>query len=180
MIFSLYDKIKTAGWDLRNLFEALDRDGSNNITKDELAGGLSDIGIQVPQSTIDYVFNLADLSRDGQINFDEFRSMFENVLTDNIRQEISGGDTDLDPKKDIMLQIDHVIREMGYSLLDIYKIMDHDEDQQITVSEFKKLFKKLKVVLPDRDIEDLFDEIDKDGNRSIQYNELLAYMRQAK
>lgn len=31
------------------------------------------------------IFDMADISRDGTISYDEFRSLFENVISDSIR-----------------------------------------------------------------------------------------------
>lgn len=35
---------------------------------------------------------MADISRDGTISYDEFRSLFENVISDQIRQDIIATD----------------------------------------------------------------------------------------
>ncbi|KRX05015.1 hypothetical protein PPERSA_06649 [Pseudocohnilembus persalinus] len=180
IIYDLYRKIKNAGKDLRGLFSAIDRNFDNSITKQELQEGFQDLNIQVDEKILGSIFEMADISRDGTISYDEFRSLFENVISDQIRQDIIATDQELDIRKQIILQIDESIRDMGYSLIDIYKIIDSNNDQKITVDEFKKLFKRLDINFKNKDIQQLFSDIDKDNNQDISYNELLAYVREAK
>lgn len=68
------------------------------------------------------------MSRDGQINYDEFRSLFENIISDQIREELTINDDEIDIKKTLMIAIDTAARDMGLSLLDIYKIIDKNQD----------------------------------------------------
>ena len=46
-------------------------------------------------------------------------------------------DIELDWKKAIMIKIEEGMRQDGYQLLDLYKIMDVDENQKITINELR-------------------------------------------
>ena len=67
-----------------------DPDRSNTITKKEMEDAFKQSGIKVANDTIDYVFKMADVSGEGQITFDEWRSLFENIIKDAIRYMIMG------------------------------------------------------------------------------------------
>lgn len=64
--------------------------------------------------------------------------------------------------------------------------MDVDKDQRITINELRKLFAKLKEMskealkIPQEEISNLFLYIDRDRSQSIDYNELINFIRQAK
>jgi Ca2+-binding EF-hand superfamily protein len=49
-----------------------------------MAECIKQMNIQVPKETVDYVFKMADTSGDGRISYDEFRSLFENIIKDQI------------------------------------------------------------------------------------------------
>lgn len=95
-------------------------------------------------------------------------------------------ETELDWKQQIGVKIDEVVHMSNLTILDLYKFMDVDKDQRITVNELRKLFQKLKEIskdqlrIPPEEISNLFLFIDRDRNQSIDYNELINFIRQAK
>ncbi len=134
----------------------------------------------VSNKTVDYVFKMADVSGEGQITFDEWRSLFENIIKDTMREQELSDESQLDWKKAIMLKIEEGMRREGYQLLDLYKLMDTDENAEITINEFRNLFNRLRIELDGQQIMNLFKDIDKDNSNSIEYNEVLNYVREAK
>ena len=48
---------------------------------------------------------------------------------------------ELDWRKEIMLKIDSAVHKVGVTVLEIYKLIDVNDDDSITVNEFKSLFK---------------------------------------
>ena len=39
----------------------------------------------IDENTVNYVYELADTSGDEKINYNEFHSLFENIISDNVR-----------------------------------------------------------------------------------------------
>lgn len=82
LIFSLYKAIKEVGLTLEQAFEAFDRNGDNMISKKDMMDTFLSMGRTVEKESIDYIFNVADASGDGLINFEEFYRLFETIVKD--------------------------------------------------------------------------------------------------
>ena len=41
---------------------------------------MQQMSLEVSNESLDYIFRLADTSGDGQISFDEFNALFENII----------------------------------------------------------------------------------------------------
>jgi hypothetical protein len=65
--------------------------------------------LEIDDKTIDFVFKMADVSGDGNINYDEFVGLFENLIKDDLRENQISEDTELDFNKQIMLKISEAI-----------------------------------------------------------------------
>lgn len=113
IVYNLYQKIQQIGYSIKDIFMSFDKNFDNNITKDELGAGFEKVGIQIDQKDLDKIFNYADISRDGAINYDEFRSLFENILADQLREDLQIKDDELDIKQSLMISLDHAARNMG-------------------------------------------------------------------
>jgi Ca2+-binding EF-hand superfamily protein len=86
----------------------------------------------------------------------------------------------LDWKKAVMLKIEEGLHEKGCKLIDLYKFMDLEEDQKISIIEFKDLFYKVGIEWDIVKITALFKDIDNDDSKYIDYQELLHYIKEAK
>lgn len=107
---------------------------------------------------------MADTSGDGQITYDEFRSLFENIMKDSINEDKFLMSEELDWRKTLMLKIDAAVHKEGVTVLEIYKLIDVNDDDSITINEFKHLFKKLELDLNEDHIQSLFSAMDKNND----------------
>ncbi|XP_064644234.1 neo-calmodulin-like [Lineus longissimus] len=57
---------------LRDVFIIFDKNGDGLISKEELKNGLEAIGENLSESLLDDLFRMADLNKDGFVNFEEF------------------------------------------------------------------------------------------------------------
>lgn len=64
-----------------------DKNGDNHITKKEMQDAFEYLEMNVKEETINYVFKMADLSGEGAITFDEWRSLFESVIKDDMKDK---------------------------------------------------------------------------------------------
>jgi len=62
----------------------------------------------------------------------------------------------------------------------MFKFIDEDNpDGCIDINEFRKLFKTIGIDIPDNELKQLFEAMDFDKSGSIEYHELLNYIRDA-
>ena len=66
--------------EVKNLFQQVDRDGSNLIDKQEMTSLLSGLGADLPQSELDAGFAKIDTDSSGFICFDEFYAWYKETL----------------------------------------------------------------------------------------------------
>lgn len=66
--------------EVKNLFQQVDRDGSNLIDKQEMSSLLSGLGADLPQSELDAGFAKIDTDSSGFICFDEFYAWYKETL----------------------------------------------------------------------------------------------------
>lgn len=58
-------------------------DGSNSVSKSEMATAFGKIGIDITMSTIDYIFKLCDDDQNGTISCNEFEKLFEDIIRES-------------------------------------------------------------------------------------------------
>jgi len=61
--------------DLVAAFRVFDKDGNGYITRDELKQGMEMIGENVTELQLDEMLRVADIDKDGRINYEEFARM---------------------------------------------------------------------------------------------------------
>ena len=52
------------------------------ISKTDMEQTFLNMNLNIDKKSLDYVFNMADVSGDGQITFDEFHRLFEKIIKD--------------------------------------------------------------------------------------------------
>lgn len=59
------------------MFKLFDKDGNGLITKEELRGGLGQMGQQLTENDVEQIFEEADLDGDGMISYEEFEELMK-------------------------------------------------------------------------------------------------------
>merc|ERR1712176_1209874 len=130
--------------ELKEAFDAFDKDGSGAISAEELLGVMRAMG-QNP--TEDELLNLVlevDVDGNGTIEFDEFISMMKKKASE-IEEEAD--------------------------LKEAFKIFDRDKDGFISMKELKKVCSMLSTMLTKAELDQFMAEADKDGNGKLDYDE---------
>lgn len=70
-------KSKKATDELREIFDALDTDGSGSIDFEELRDGVEKIGLNMPDSKLERLIEEADVDNDDEVDFEEFKKVVE-------------------------------------------------------------------------------------------------------
>ncbi|KAF7261553.1 hypothetical protein EG68_01197, partial [Paragonimus skrjabini miyazakii] len=166
---------------LRKLFMMLDTNNDQKITGTELKSGLKSFGFM--DKHIQEFLNIADLNKDGDISFSEYKKAF-NLPDDS--QSIWGGQVEdqallclfhqLDVNKDGKVTKDELqngMANLGISsnvTAELLKHLDLNEDGFITLNEYRVGMGLTRD--PVTDWKKLFDSLDKDKSGDISVNEL--------
>merc|ERR1712098_1003289 len=137
--------------ELKEAFDAFDKDGSGTISSEELLGVMRAMG-QNP--TEDELLNLVlevDLDGNGTIEFPEFLELMKTKSSE------------VDQESD---------------LREAFKIFDRDKDGYIDMKELKKVTTMLGSMLTKEEVEEFMAEADVDGNGKLDYDEFVKMLLQ--
>eukprot|EP00850_Spirogloea_muscicola_P022730 SM000309S11865 [mRNA] locus=s309:195:4180:+ [translate_table: standard] len=133
---------------LKEMFKAMDADGSGSITYEELRAGLQQHGSNLPESEIKALMNAADIDGNGTIDYQEF--ITATIHLNKVEKE------------------EH--------LFEAFKHFDADGSGYITVDELEKALLTEKIAT-EESVKDIIIEVDTDKDGRIDYSEFSAMMR---
>ncbi|CAD6248848.1 unnamed protein product [Miscanthus lutarioriparius] len=132
---------------LKEMFKAMDTDGSGAITFDELKEGLRRHGSNLRESEIRDLMDAADVDNSGTIDYDEF--IAATVHMSKLERE------------------EHLLAAFAY--------FDKDGSGYITVDELEQACRDHNMV--DVGLDDIITEVDQDNDGRIDYGEFVAMMK---
>ncbi|KAK8967580.1 Calcium-dependent protein kinase 1 [Platanthera guangdongensis] len=131
---------------LKEMFKMLDTDNSGQITFDELKVGLERVGADLKESEIYALMQAADVDNSGTIDYGEF--IAATVHLNKIERE------------------DHLFAAFSY--------FDKDSSGYITRDELQRACEEFGI--QDLRLEEVIQEVDKDNDGRIDYNEFVEMM----
>ncbi|CAE7025991.1 CPK2 [Symbiodinium sp. KB8] len=140
--------------DLRDVFKALDKNGDGFLTLEELQDGITKADIKHKDIDLAAIMEGVDADGSGQIDYTEFLA------------------ATLD--KRLYLQRD--------ACWAAFSVFDQDGNGLITVDELKQILEEgsMEEVLDGRTSEELLQEIDKNGDGSIDFEEFMDMMEKGR
>lgn len=125
------------------------------------------------------IFESFDKNRDGTITFEEWKTglILLNIVEEKKIQELFNSiDTDMSGRIDYTEFLAATIEQKLYlkeeRLFEAFKTFDKDNSGKISKKEIMKILK----IEDDLEINEIFDDIDKNGDGEIDYNEFLNMM----
>jgi hypothetical protein len=104
---------------LKEAFDEFDQHKTKKLSKKDLLDSIRIFGIKVDREIIDYFFNLADITKDGYIQYEEFYRVFlDNVA--ELQEHVNGIQIKLDWKMELMKQIQNTMNEVGTTLSNLF------------------------------------------------------------
>jgi len=187
---------------VRSAFIQYDVDGDRNISRAELEQGMVRSG-QFTQQESKLVFDIADIDGNGTIDIGEFvQMMFPNAaqLISNLKQnfateaEVKAAFNSWDSNKDGQIsfaELKAAVQRSGQKLSDedinaIFVVGDADQNGEIDLGEFMAMmmptssdvvakFRAIRKTV--KDVQQSFKQIDRDGNGTIDKQELTAALK---
>lgn len=133
---------------IKEVFEHLDRDGSETLDIQELGLGLRALGLNPSEEQVQELMKTADTNQDSKIGFEEFQSLFkkcsklDHVDEQKLKDELSQYDTDGSGfiERD---ELKRILCEGGESLTEeeaetIIKDFDTNEDGKLSLEELAR------------------------------------------
>ncbi|KAH8893889.1 EF-hand [Thozetella sp. PMI_491] len=134
----------------KEVFDIFDKDGTGDITADELGEVMKSLGLNPSEAELQDLVSEADLNKDGVINFHEFLTlMSQNVKETDTEQE----------------------------LMNAFKVFDKDGSGTISSDELRNVLKSLGENLTDAELDEMIKLADKNGDGDIDYQEFAQIMK---
>ncbi|KAL8171766.1 hypothetical protein V2J09_023570 [Rumex salicifolius] len=136
--------------EIKEAFELFDTDNSGTIDAKELNVAMRALGFEMTEEQIEQM--IADVDKDGSgaIDFSEFCQM----MTAKIGER--------DTKEDLMKA---------------FHVIDHDKNGKISVADIHRIAKELGEPFNDREIEEMIDAADHNGDGEVDLEEFMRMMR---
>ena len=144
-----YDLTEDQLEELTETFAMFDRDGSGSITSKELGMIMRALGQEPTDAELMDMINEVELDGNGNIDFDEFRSLMAKKMREK--------DTDEE-------------------LMEAFRFFDKDGNGFISAKELKQVMHNLGEKLTDEEINDMIRDADLDGDQAINFEEFARMM----
>lgn len=150
----------------KELFESFDKNGDGDITADELKCVLKSLGQKVKTKYCKNMIKQYDKNRTKRMEFKEFLDMMANVFQYHLSHpdnQNEAGACTKDP-------------EVNKKLEELFESLDVDESGYIDAEEIVKLTEKLGEKMTIDEVNDLIQQVDRDGDGRVNKDEFKRLM----
>ncbi|KAL2270086.1 hypothetical protein VTJ83DRAFT_2270 [Remersonia thermophila] len=134
----------------KEVFSVFDKDGTGDITADELGEVMRELGLNPTASELRDLVNEADLNNDGVISFEEFLALMSHSANEQDAEQ---------------------------ELLNAFKTFDKDGSGTISTEELRSVLKSLGENLTDAELDEMIKLADHNGDGQIDYAEFANIMK---
>ena len=129
------------------------------------------------------MFKRVDKNDDGVISLDELRTVLETIFKHLPSHRIDKMVTDADKDKDGQISYEEFYRVLKRKskknkLLKAFKTFDTNGDGKISLEELMEVLKHTGGELPEQQLKEMINDVDKDGDGYLNYSEFLNVMVQ--
>eukprot|EP00931_Biecheleriopsis_adriatica_P059249 TRINITY_DN3541_c0_g1_i2.p1 TRINITY_DN3541_c0_g1~~TRINITY_DN3541_c0_g1_i2.p1 ORF type:complete len:211 (+),score=59.10 TRINITY_DN3541_c0_g1_i2:52-684(+) len=134
--------------EIKSAFDLFDADGSGDIDSKELHTAMKELGFKTTKEEIDKMISEVDEDGSGEIDFDEFREMVTRKIMD---------------RKPLVEKA--------------FQEFDNDGSGYITFAKLKRISKLMGENISDKDLMDMLNLADKDGDGLVNLQEFMNLMK---
>ena len=132
---------------------------------------------------IQEMFKRVDKNDDGIISLDELKNVLQTIFKQLSSEKIDTMVSDADKNKDGRISYEEFYRVLkrknkNNKLLKAFKVLDTNGDGKISHEELIEVLKETEVELSKQRVIEMINEVDKDGDGYLSYNEFLNTMVQ--
>ncbi|AEC09928.1 Calmodulin-like protein 12 [Arabidopsis thaliana] len=149
----------------RESFRLFDKNGDGSITKKELGTMMRSIGEKPTKADLQDLMNEADLDGDGTIDFPEFLC----VMAKNQGHDQA-------PRHTKKTMADKLTDDQITEYRESFRLFDKNGDGSITKKELRTVMFSLGKNRTKADLQDMMNEVDLDGDGTIDFPEFLYLM----
>eukprot|EP00058_Branchiostoma_floridae_P007764 XP_002593252.1 hypothetical protein BRAFLDRAFT_124868 [Branchiostoma floridae] len=156
----------------RQAFDMFDQNGDGHITTAELGNVLRALGQNPTDAELRDMIKKADADGDGTTNFSEFLRLVSRKSTrENTEQELLDAFRAFDKG-----YADQLTEEQISEFKEAFSLFDKDGDGVITTKELGTVMRSLGQNPTEVELTDMINEVDTDGNGTIDFPEFLTMM----
>ncbi|KRX07671.1 Protein kinase-like domain [Pseudocohnilembus persalinus] len=171
---------------LSDIFKNFDKDKQGTLDILEFEHLLRIIAPGLKQEDVKTVFNKFDIDGDGEITFEEFRSIIDNKQSTN---QNSGGSNKKslqaqrrnsahDKAKAILSQLKSIVVNKKLDVKKIFNNFDTSKDNQLQFEEIKKMMQVFDKRINDEEVYIVIKYLDQDGDQQISLEEFERALQQ--
>ncbi|KAK4244975.1 hypothetical protein C7999DRAFT_34687 [Corynascus novoguineensis] len=134
----------------KQVFEIFDKDGTGDITADELGQVMRELGLNPTEAELRDLVNEVDVNNDGVISFEEFLGLMSQTVKE---------------------------RDTEQELLEAFQVFDKDGSGTISSEELRNVLKSLGENLTDQELDEMIKLADRNGDGTIDYHEFASIMK---
>lgn len=79
-----------------------------------------------------------------------------------------------------MLKIDEAAAKNNMTVIQAFELLDPDNSRTMTINELKTFFNKANIEISNSNLQNFFRFLDRDGSKTIRYDEFLEQVREAR
>uniref|UniRef100_A0AAG5D996 EF-hand domain-containing protein n=1 Tax=Anopheles atroparvus TaxID=41427 RepID=A0AAG5D996_ANOAO len=138
---------------LKDAFTAFDIEKKGSISVEVIGTILELLDYSMSEEELKEVMEEYDVDESGEIDFEEFIELASNYV---------------EPEEDY-----DVLRA---ELREVFMMFDKDGKGYIPVETFKQILRELDGAVPENELDDIVDEIDADGSKTVDFEEFMEVM----
>ena len=186
----LKQKFREHNVNLETAFSAFDQNRDGIISPSEMRQGLQQLNINLSHNDIDDLIRHMDRSNTGRIELREFVRSFGSTPSGGVGgggygggQTSMGGGYGQPPRpgggghqslsREVIADLKRKFQQHGVDLHTAFAAFDDNNDGIIDRQEMRRGLNALQMRLSDRDVDDIINHFDNDGNGRIEYAEFI-------
>uniref|UniRef100_A0A336L1H3 CSON002481 protein n=1 Tax=Culicoides sonorensis TaxID=179676 RepID=A0A336L1H3_CULSO len=138
---------------LKEIFDQFDVDKTGKCPLKIIPTTLSTLGVKMKEEDMEKLIKDVDANGSGNIDFDEYIELAKRYI---------------EPEDDY--------NKLYSELRQVFMIFDKENKGYLDIAEFKAIIKEIEPELPDKELDEVVEEVDADGSGRIEFEEFLAVM----